>query len=511
MAIVNPALPPGGLFELVFSFDTTGSMSRAIEEVKGRLQDMIQRLQADIPGIRIGLVAHGDYCDKDVFYLEKHHDLCTDVAELCQFVQDVQGTGGGDPEECYEYILRLSRDFSWTPGSQRALVLIGDATPHDAEYELNTDKLVWREEAQHLANIGIKIYGVQAFDDAESAQFFEELAAMSGGHHLKLDDFSHVCDFIMAICYRERGEEFLDEYEAEVRAREARMGLHPGLEGMFGQLRKESSTSSVLSNKSRDSAGPSGAVACVMPIPRKISSLSSIGSSPGHKTPEVKPTGAKKTNGGKKVAKVVGEIRKINKTIINAKKAKLIEIKKKLPQLPVKGQKSVQKNVHSGDTKRRFRNKVPDTKFSLMKGKLAKRWSQWKKIVTSDEPENKKQWRNRKSASGWSRCGLLFRPRHQGSKFLYEFAVQTVAGSKKNVFYHKNAAINAHMNTNWERMLLRSLKPREEIEKIVSKGYSLFMRRMLLKGMGEKQRGAVHGLDKEYIYFWNTNNCHNVL
>ena len=144
-------LPPGGLFEIIFSFDTTGSMSRVIDEVKGRLQDMIQRLQADIPGIRFGVLAHGDYCDKDVFYLEKHIDLTRDVKQLCDFVTDIEGTGGGDPEECYELVLNLAGKFTWTPGSQRALVMIGDSEPHTPEYDLNTENLDWREEAKALA------------------------------------------------------------------------------------------------------------------------------------------------------------------------------------------------------------------------------------------------------------------------------------------------------------------------------------------------------------------------
>ena len=204
-------LPPGGLFEVIFSFDTTGSMSSVLDEVKGRLQDMIQRLQADIGGIRIGVIAHGDYCDKDVFYLEKHIDLTTDVYQLCEFVRETEGTGGGDPEECYELVLKMATEqFSWTPGSQRALIVIGDASPHDADYELNVDNIDWREEVKKLLGLGIKIYGVQAFENDDGTKFFQEMTEMAAGHHLKLKQFSNISDFIMAICYRERGDDFLE-------------------------------------------------------------------------------------------------------------------------------------------------------------------------------------------------------------------------------------------------------------------------------------------------------------
>ena len=140
-------------FDILFSFDTTGSMSRAIEEVKGRIGDMISRLKSDIPFIRIGVIAHGDYCDKDIFYLEKHIDFSNDIVELQNFVNEIEGTGGGDPEECYEYILRVARQLSWAPGSQRALVVIGDSIPHEPDYDLNTDNLDWRVEAGALTEM----------------------------------------------------------------------------------------------------------------------------------------------------------------------------------------------------------------------------------------------------------------------------------------------------------------------------------------------------------------------
>ncbi len=44
-------------------------------------------------------------------------------------------TGGGDWEECYELVLhQVQTQLNWSPGSQRALVMIGDAIPHDTTY-----------------------------------------------------------------------------------------------------------------------------------------------------------------------------------------------------------------------------------------------------------------------------------------------------------------------------------------------------------------------------------------
>ena len=148
--------PPAGngSLEIVFSFDTTGSMCKCIDEVRDRLQDMIRRLASDIPMLRIGVIAHGDYCDAEHFYVSKQVDLTTDGQALCDFVRDVSGTGGGDFEECYELALRKARtEMSWSAGTQRSLVVIGDAIPHEVDYDLNTDNIDWRQETDQLSEL----------------------------------------------------------------------------------------------------------------------------------------------------------------------------------------------------------------------------------------------------------------------------------------------------------------------------------------------------------------------
>ena len=42
---------------------------------------------------RIGIVAHGDYCDAHYSYVTKRFDFSTDQKKLCDFAQDVGSTG----------------------------------------------------------------------------------------------------------------------------------------------------------------------------------------------------------------------------------------------------------------------------------------------------------------------------------------------------------------------------------------------------------------------------------
>ena len=151
---VAPALaPPGGAMEIAFSFDTTGSMNSFLRGVRDHLQDIVTRLFADIPTLRISIMAHGDYSDYEN-YVTKHVDLTNDVSKLTKFVKNVKSTHGGDWPECYELVLRqMQTRVSWAPGTQRALVMIGDAVPHEKTYALNKKKIDWRKEVVALGNM----------------------------------------------------------------------------------------------------------------------------------------------------------------------------------------------------------------------------------------------------------------------------------------------------------------------------------------------------------------------
>lgn len=222
--------------DVVFSFDTTGSMSQVLDEVKCRLNDLIQRLQADIPQFKVGVIAHGDYCDKNEFYDIRTLDLTDNLADVVSFVSETTGTGGGDIPECYELALRHARDMSWREGSRRVFVVIGDAYPHGPDYAHNTLRIDWQEELSSLVQKSVTVYGVQYGQDAESVAFFQRLSGLSGGQHLRLQDMGDICHAIMAICYREQGPDLLQNYEAEVRADNAAVSLKAGLENMFNML-----------------------------------------------------------------------------------------------------------------------------------------------------------------------------------------------------------------------------------------------------------------------------------
>jgi hypothetical protein len=120
----------------------------------------------------------------------------------------------------YELSLRTARtEFSWSAGSRKSLVLVGDAPPHEADYPLNTDKIDWQSEAKKLGEDGVVIYAIQALNYSQSNHFYTTIASVTGGIRLSLDQFAESPDFVRAICYREVGPEHLQAFEDSVRAR----------------------------------------------------------------------------------------------------------------------------------------------------------------------------------------------------------------------------------------------------------------------------------------------------
>ncbi|ESO96324.1 hypothetical protein LOTGIDRAFT_174892 [Lottia gigantea] len=448
-------LPPGGLMEIVFSFDTTGSMASCLNEVRGHIQNMVERLQADISGIRMAVFAHGDYCDKSN-YITKFIDFTTDVKKLTDFVKTTGSTGGGDTDECYELVLRQVREeLSWTPGSRRSLVLIGDAPPHEPTYPLNKLKIDWREEADLLGEMGVKIYATQCQGCPTAAKFYKAIAEKTNGHHLKLQEFSNVFDFLMAVAYREHGDDLFQVYEKEVRGRcETSTGLNKDLNDLFTTLRNGDVVTTV------DVDTPTTTTTLKTAKKRKADSTTTT---PAKKAKTTKTTSLIKI--GKPTLKKVSPT---SKRIV--KRAK----KTTNPKYPLLR-----------------REMVPENNFYLND----RNWSPWQKIVAKDVPVS--------DGTQWQNTGIYHRKKeifHNNPDVpsIYEFAVQTKPKARRYVVYHKMAH---RVSGKWAQRLFGARNIREQVGKIAHRGYSLFIRRLPISSDSMK-RDTISAL-RRYDYSWN--------
>jgi hypothetical protein len=222
----------GGAREIVFSWDTTGSMWPCLTQVRRNIEATVKRLFDNALNVRIGLIAHGDYCDGR--RMISVHELSTNQSSLCKFVREVESTSGGDAPEAYEAVLHRARSFNWTDGHSKALVMIGDEVPHPANFRENTEHLDWRRETEALRDLGVKVYGVQCLNRHHAESFYRSIASISGGFHLRLDQFANVTELLLAVGYQQQGEEQLARYEEEVIAGRR---MNRNLDTIFATLR----------------------------------------------------------------------------------------------------------------------------------------------------------------------------------------------------------------------------------------------------------------------------------
>ncbi len=219
--------------DIVISFDTTGSMYPCLAEVRRNTTAITERLFKEIPSLRIAIIAHGDYCDDDKVITQL--DFTTDQNEIKQFIQNAPSTFGGDYPECYELVLKNIKALSWRPdASMKSLILIGDAPPH--EKNENPYKIDWRDEAESLKNRNIQVFSVQCLNNGnkEAFNFYADIAEMTNGYHVYLDQFSYIKDMIQAICFKQYNHDHLEQFEKEVQ--EGTGGMSQSMRLMFDTM-----------------------------------------------------------------------------------------------------------------------------------------------------------------------------------------------------------------------------------------------------------------------------------
>lgn len=201
--------------DLVVSFDTTGSMYPVLRQVRQEVEKFVKQMFSEFTDLRLGIIAHGDYCDAGDPYTIINMELTRDEERLCKFVKEVKQTWGGDADECYELVLNSAHEnMMWRPDADKIMIMIGDANPHGVYYKQNERRLDWETEAKVLGKLGIRVFSVHALSyyRSSSKKFYETVAKTTDGIYLTLDQFNEIVDLIKATLYQQAGEEKLNEY-----------------------------------------------------------------------------------------------------------------------------------------------------------------------------------------------------------------------------------------------------------------------------------------------------------
>ncbi len=204
--------------EVVFCFDTTGSMNPCIANVRRHIEQTCEEMFKNIPNLQVGFIAHGDYCDGDKCYTLQ--ELTQDKAAVFKFIRNAPNTGGGDSPECYELALNLAKKLGWSDAKGgKVLVMIGDDEPHPPSDPQNKDRLDWRKELADLKELGINVYALQCLYSPHRSgpnAFWEEIGTIMNTPLVKLDDFNEAAQVITSYAFASSGSKGFDDYKARL-------------------------------------------------------------------------------------------------------------------------------------------------------------------------------------------------------------------------------------------------------------------------------------------------------
>jgi len=146
--------------DVMFVFDTTGSMGGAIEEAQGDIQEAMTQIGASLPDAQFGLVEVNDYdeVNNPGFFSYGIGEgfpawalkvpITSNQAAIVQELEKMEAEGGGDGPEAYGRALNevaLNPAIGWRAGARGVVVVVADNVPHDNELNEGIPSEVWYE------------------------------------------------------------------------------------------------------------------------------------------------------------------------------------------------------------------------------------------------------------------------------------------------------------------------------------------------------------------------------
>jgi PKD domain/Peptidase family M23/von Willebrand factor type A domain len=174
--------------DVMLTIDTTGSMSDDIDQVKAETTALVDTLAASGANWRIGLVTYRDlppHGDPGDYAARLDLPFSDDTAAVKDAIAAIAVAGGGDTPETVLSGIQLAVDQPWRDGAKKAVIVLGDAPPHDPEPEsgLASSDVI----AAALAVDPAEIYPVLVNPYPELTAVMEPLAEGTGGRVVTSD------------------------------------------------------------------------------------------------------------------------------------------------------------------------------------------------------------------------------------------------------------------------------------------------------------------------------------
>jgi hypothetical protein len=215
------ALQESGL-EIVFVFDSTGSMTRTILDTKSTITQMLDVLRTLVPDARIGLVTYRDRGRREE-YLVRQVPLDIDYWRATNFVQFIVAEGGGDRAEDVRAGLNSAFNQSWRHGARRVVVLAGDAPAHSDDFEKLLSEV--RRFTQNRRSFVHTLITSPERAGEDTRQHFEQIAEVGRGTCESIENRDRVLQRVLTLAFGSQYEEDLQRVIGEVDQERARVDV----------------------------------------------------------------------------------------------------------------------------------------------------------------------------------------------------------------------------------------------------------------------------------------------
>jgi len=174
--------------DLMFVFDTTGSMSDELHYLQVEMEDIIRRVkteQSNTP-LRLSVNFYRDIGDE---YIVRAFPFTADIEQAVSDLKKQNADGGGDFEEAVEQALQSAiHEHDWNDAAYaKLLFLVLDAPPHDYALE-DMHRLIRDAAAKGIRIIPITCSGI----DKNTEFLMRAIDVATGGTYVTLTDDSGI-------------------------------------------------------------------------------------------------------------------------------------------------------------------------------------------------------------------------------------------------------------------------------------------------------------------------------
>ena len=185
--------------DIVICFDSTGSMSGEIDQVKSQISKIGMTLVKLVPKARISICTYRDQGDE---FVAKGLPLTGNIQDVQSYLNKITAGGGGDHPEAVDEGIRWSVSKNDFRSSARKVILIfGDAPPHPENMKRCTELAAGFKGQQK----GI-VSTVTCHHNTPMPEFYE-IAAAGGGEAFTTENQREIMQQLMVLVFGSKHKE----------------------------------------------------------------------------------------------------------------------------------------------------------------------------------------------------------------------------------------------------------------------------------------------------------------